>query len=221
LDIRGRLELPPGQGAVIALNHISSVDPFFIQLLPDRVVRWMVAREFIAHWSFGWFLRFVEVIPTNRTGIDAAAIRQAIRYASEGGLVGMLPEGRVNMTDRPMLPVRPGTAMVAMRAGVPIIPCHIAGVWYTGSPWSPFFFPARVRLRVGEPVDTVAYRDRPDEREAAEELTLVVVGRIARLGGWTGFQPRLATREWKPSDDELAVNMGAVARRPQDTRRCE
>ena len=99
------------QGAIIVTNHRSSVDPFFIQLAVGvRRVHWMVAKEFIQHPAFRCFLRKSQVITTSRTGIDTAAIKQAIRYAAEGGLVGMFPEGRINRTDQLLLPVRSGAA---------------------------------------------------------------------------------------------------------------
>ena len=51
----------------------------------------------------------------------------AIRYAQEGGLVGLFPEGRVNTTDELLLPGRPGAALIALRARVPVIPCYVQG----------------------------------------------------------------------------------------------
>jgi 1-acyl-sn-glycerol-3-phosphate acyltransferase len=95
---------------VIVANHRSSVDPFFIQVVAPRAVHWMVAREYCEHWAFRWFLRTCEVIPVSRGGIDTAATKQAIRLARGGGLIGMLPEGRINMTEEFMLPARPGAA---------------------------------------------------------------------------------------------------------------
>src|SRR5687768_17827963 len=69
----GRLPVVPGRGAIIVLNHRSSVDPFFIQTTTLRKVRWLVAREYCEHPAFGWFLRACEVIPVGRGGVDTAA----------------------------------------------------------------------------------------------------------------------------------------------------
>ena len=115
---RMRIEEPfPIQGpgnAVIICNHRSSVDPFFIQVSLRRVAHWMVAREYCEHPVMGFFLRIAQVIPVNRGGIDTAATKSAIRLVSAGGMVGMLPEGRINRSDQFMGPVRPGAILIAL-----------------------------------------------------------------------------------------------------------
>ena len=54
------------QGAVIVCNHRSSVDPFFVQLITGRIVRWMVAAEYFRIPVVGGMLRFMQSIPTRR-----------------------------------------------------------------------------------------------------------------------------------------------------------
>ncbi len=95
------------RGAILVANHRSSVDPFFVQLSAGRRVHWMVAREYCEHFIFGPLLRALQVIPTNRSGMDTNATRQAIRLASHGKLVGMFPEGRLNHTRDPLVSIRP------------------------------------------------------------------------------------------------------------------
>ena len=73
-------------------------------------------REYVMSPAFAWVLRTIEVIPVNRGGIDTAATKQAIRYASQGDLVGMFPEGRINEGGQFLLPGRPGAAMIALKA---------------------------------------------------------------------------------------------------------
>ena len=155
--------LPLGQGAVIVCNHRTSVDPFFIQIVVNRYVRWMVAREYCEHPAFGWFLRATHAIPTNRRGNDTAATKLAIRSASHGELIGMFPEGHINHTEEFMLPGRPGAILVALKARVPILPCYIEGAPYAGSVISPFLMTARVQVRFGELLDLSAYYGREQE----------------------------------------------------------
>ncbi len=193
-----KLPLVRGQGAVIICNHRSSVDPFFIQSLAEWPLHFMVAREYCEHWGLGFLLRSCEVIPTRRGGIDTAATRTALRFAAAGEVVGMLPEGRINTTDEFMLPVRPGAVMVALKSRVPILPCYLEGVPYGGTPLSPFFMFARVRVVCGELIDLSEYYGRESEEGLLGELTLKVVSELARLAGQDNFQPTLAGRKWKP-----------------------
>lgn len=181
--VDGQLILPKDRGAVIVANHRSSIDPSFIEILVPRVVHWMVAREYCESKAFGWFLRICEVIPTNRGGIDTAATKQAIRLAAQGGLIGIFPEGRINTTNELLLPFRSGAIVVALNAGVPIIPCYIEGSPYRGTVWSPLVTPARVRLVVGPPWDLSEYYGRSDDRDVRQLLAGELARRIASLAG--------------------------------------
>ena len=107
-EVTGTLDIPPGQGAVIVCNHVGPIDPSFIALASNRIVHWMVAKEFCVHPGMSWFFKIMQAIPVNRRGVDTAATKLAIRYASQGDLVGLFPEGRINDTDRLLLPGRPG-----------------------------------------------------------------------------------------------------------------
>ncbi len=141
-------------GAVLVANHRSSVDPFFIQLAAKRRVHWMVAREYCEHGATAPILRLCQVIPTNRSGMDNAATKTAIRLVRSGRLIGMFPEGQLNHTLQPLLPVRSGAALVALRAGVPIIPIWLSGSPYRREVWSPLTMSANVKISFGEPIFT-------------------------------------------------------------------
>jgi 1-acyl-sn-glycerol-3-phosphate acyltransferase len=210
---RNELPLQDDQGAVIVCNHRSSVDPFFIQMATGRKVHWMVAREYCEHPAFGWFLRACEVIPTNRGGIDTAATKAAIRIVSRGGLMGMLPEGRINMTGDILLPARPGAALVALKAKALIVPCFIRGAPYRRHAWSPFFMPARVEITFGEPIDLAEFYQRESESGVVQVVMLRVLKALATLGGEPNFEPQLAGRNWKPSQEELNAAMDEADRR--------
>jgi len=193
--------LPPG-GAVIVCNHRGPFDPVFIQLVAGRVVHWMVASEYCQHPATGWFLRIAQAIPVSRGGIDTAATKTAIRYAQSGALVGMFPEGRLNMTDRILLPGRPGAALVALHANVPVIPCYISGSPQAPSILATLFTPAKATLKLGQPIDVSSYHEHAKERDAQNELTKRCLTEIARLAGVDDYEPQLAPRRWKPEEDE-------------------
>ncbi len=191
-----------GNGVVIC-NHRSSVDPFFVQVSVRRVVHWMVAREYCDHPVFGFFLKIAQVIPVNRGGIDTASTKGAIRIVTEGGMVGMLPEGRINTSDQFMGPVRPGAIVVALKGQAPVIPCYIENSPYRGTAWSPFLMRARTRVRYGDPIDLSAYYGQEKDTEVVRKLLIQCVRAIAQLAGREDFTPQLAGRRWKPDDPEF------------------
>ena len=138
-------------GALLIANHRCSMDPFFVQLVSGRRVHWMVAGEYFKHFLFGPILRSYQAIPTNRAGVDTTSTKRAIALAKSGRFVGMFPEGRINRTSSPLLTIRPGAAIVAMRAGVPLVPIWIEGAPRGWEVYSALFMPAKVRIIVGQP----------------------------------------------------------------------
>jgi 1-acyl-sn-glycerol-3-phosphate acyltransferase len=198
------MPIAPDQGAIIIANHRSGFDPMFLQAAAPRMIHWMVAKEYcVKHWLAPFF-RAIESIPAGRAGIDTAAVKQAIRLAETGHLVGIMPEGRINESSEILMPGRPGAALVALRARVPVIPCYIEGAPYNGTVTGPLFMSARVRVTIGDPIDLSEYYDRDREPGVIEELTKRFLKEIARLGGVENYEPQLAGRHWKP--DELAVD---------------
>jgi 1-acyl-sn-glycerol-3-phosphate acyltransferase len=197
--VTGRLPVKPGQPAVIVSNHISGIDPLLIQRATNCCVHWMVAREYVEHWSMGWAFRILRIIPVGRGGTDTAATKQAIRWLEKGEPVGMFPEGRINH-DREktfLLPGRPGAALVALRARVPVIPCYVAGSPYNGTALGSFLMRAKTRVVVGEPIDISEFYNRADDRQVQETLTLRFLSEIARLAGVENYEPQLAGRRWR------------------------
>lgn len=205
-DVVGRIDLPASQGAVIVSNHISGIDPLLIQLSVLRVVHWMVAKEYYSMPGVSMVFRHLKSIPVNRGGVDTAATKTAIRYARQGGLVGLFPEGRINTTDEFLLPGRPGVALIALRARVPVVPVYVEGSPYNGVPLESFFMTAKARVTVGAPIDLSPYFSRDNDRAVQQELTMLFLKEIAKLAGREDFEPRLAGRNWKPGQEDQKGN---------------
>jgi 1-acyl-sn-glycerol-3-phosphate acyltransferase len=138
-------------GALLIANHRCSLDPFFVQLVSGKRVHWMVAGEYFKHFLFGPILKSYQAIPTNRGGVDTASTKRAIALAKSGSFVGMFPEGRINRSKMPLLSIRPGAAIVAIRAGVPLVPIWIEGAPRGWEVYSALFMPAKVKILVGPP----------------------------------------------------------------------
>ncbi len=213
-------------GAVLVANHRCSVDPFFVQLVGGRRVHWMVAGEYFRHFLFGPLLRSYQAIPTNRGGVDTASTKRAIALAKSGRFVGMFPEGRINRSASPLLTIRPGAAIVALRANVPLVPIWIEGAPKGWEVYSALFIPAKVRIVVGTPepfeanVQDIgnatniekdsqtsneaaelgkASYDRIQTRSAAVAWLSRVMGKSLRMGGHSPDEIGIAGRSWLDS----------------------
>ena len=189
-------------GAVLIANHRCSVDPFFVQLVGGRRVHWMVAGEYFKHFLFGPILRAFQAIPTNRGGVDTASTKRAIAFAKSGRFVGMFPEGRINRSENALLTIRPGAAIVALRANVPLVPIWIEGAPAGWEVYSALFIPAKVRIIVGEP-DRFDEEDgdngRAPTRDEAVAWISRAMTRTLRLGGHSGDEVGIAGRKWLDS----------------------
>jgi len=196
--IRGQEHLAGLEGpAILVANHRSSIDPVLIQLAAGRRVHWMVAAEYCRHPLFGPVLSVFQVIPTKRGGIDTQAIKTTMRMAGEGRWVGMFPEGRINRTSQPLLSVRPGAGLVALKCGAPLVPIWIEGSPQSPTVWGPLLKRAKVLVTIGEPMPP------PDnlppgtsDKEIASLWVRAVMVRAAELGGHVGYQVELAGRQW-------------------------
>ena len=117
-------------GFLLASNHISHFDPFIISSVVRRKIDWMAMAEFFPLPIIGLFLRAVDAFPAARDRADRKTIRTAIERLKGGRVVGVFPEGGIRDGTRSLLegaPLRPGAAILAQIAGVPILPCVIVG----------------------------------------------------------------------------------------------
>jgi len=190
--------IPDSQGAVIICNHRSSIDTCFVQVVAGpRLIHWMVAQLYGEKTFIGWFLKQCEMIPVRRRGNNTSAARAAIKLAQRGELVGMLPEGTINTTDKFMKGVRPGAVHVALKAGVPIVPCYIEGSPYHEVLWRPIFISAPTRVVVGQPIDLTEFHGSEQDERVVQRITKMCVKEIANLAGEDDFEPELVGRDWK------------------------
>ncbi len=175
LKASGRDNLPAG-GCVVACNHISLLDPPVIgcSLPIARRVHFMAKDELFKIPVFGWFITRMGAFPVRRGMSDRSAIREAIRLLKSGETVGMFPEGTRSKTGQLGIP-QPGMAMLAVKAGVPVVPAAIIGtnkLFRDGCLFPP------ITVKFGRPIHLLAGRT---DKENGEFLTNTVMAEIARL----------------------------------------
>ena len=161
--VRGRGNLPAGQGALIVSNHASFFDiPFVAKGATGRHVCF-VARESLAKSRLlGFVMRSCGAVLIDPSSGDRKALKQVVAHLEAGDLVTMFAEG-TRSRDGKLLPFKRGALLAARQARVPVVPCAILGshrAWGRGQTWPR---PARVEVRLGETID-------PREGEALERV---------------------------------------------------
>lgn len=153
------------QGMVLVCNHIQWHDiPLIGWGLPLSHRPWWLAKVEIVNSLFGRWFKMMQVIPVKRGQRDIQAIDRAADCARNGGVIVIFPEGTRNHTGE-MLQGRGGTARIALRGGVPIVPMAIVGTQRK------FWFSER-QLIIGKPYyPEVREGDANNEKIPANEMS--------------------------------------------------
>lgn len=129
IRVKGRENEPRrGDGSYLVIcNHLTWRDPIFLcASLRQQQPHFMAKKELFRIPVFNWMIRALGAYPVNRGGADVGAIRHTIRMLEDGKAVGMFPQGhRNNGVDPRTTKIHAGAAMIALRAGVPILPVFI------------------------------------------------------------------------------------------------
>lgn len=171
----------PAGPAVVVANHPSALDPLFIAAaVPERIL-FVGAAEFLAMPVVGWAMRTYGCIPVRRGEIDLSVIRESVCALRAGRKVAIFPEGRV--TPEPG-PLHRGAALIAARAGAPIVPVAVCGTDRVFPLGARVPRPGRVRVRIGSP-------QPPGPPAAVEQAALAAANEaLAAAMAWvrgTGF----------------------------------
>ena len=125
--VLGAGQVPAGGGAILIANHLSYADVVVLQLACPRPLRFLGYEEEDSHWFFKLVFRLAGVIPiSSRHPTDG--MRRAIKAAKAGEVVCIFPEGHISRTCQ-LTEIKEGFAIIARRAGVPVVPAAIDGLW--------------------------------------------------------------------------------------------
>jgi len=122
------LENIPDSGAlIIATNHMHYMDIPLLFINPVRAdLTALVTTKYQNHWFIRWFCQTAGGIWINRDIADFTAMQAASKVLKEGSALGISPEGTRSHTAQ-LLPGKPGTVLLALKMGVPIVPVAITG----------------------------------------------------------------------------------------------
>lgn len=126
MHIAGAEHVPREGAAIVAPNHKSFGDSFFLAVCTRRRLRFMAKSELVEA-PYGGLLVRLGAFPVRRGESDAEALTTARAIVEQGGLLALFPEGtRVRDPDGLGHPHR-GAGRIALESGAPLVPCAITG----------------------------------------------------------------------------------------------
>ena len=206
VTVEGMENIPTTGGAIIAPNHISVLDSFFVPLVLPRRVTYVGKAEYMDDWKTKWIFPAIGMIPIDRAGGNAAqaALDAAACCLDAGELFGIYPEG-TRARDGRLHKGHTGVARLALRTRVPIIPVGIIGTdeVQPADAKLPNVF-RRVHIRFGRPISVDRYLDRADDRMVLRQIVDEVMYEIRNLSGQE-YVDHYATKTHESIPTEPAV----------------
>jgi 1-acyl-sn-glycerol-3-phosphate acyltransferase len=181
VTVHGVENLPLKGPIIVASNHLNDADPGVLSMgIPRRLV-FMTKVELFKVPGLAQFLRLYGAFPVRRHEADLGALRRANRTLQEGLALLVFPEGTRSGRQAVLGKGWPGTALIALRNSVPIVPVAITGSQNMSLPLL-FVRPfprQRITLTIGEPF----FLPEPERLNAAAaaEGTEIIMQKIAAL----------------------------------------
>jgi 1-acyl-sn-glycerol-3-phosphate acyltransferase len=160
----------PKSGAVLlAPNHFSQMDHFFIGLYLRRQVRFMAKSQMFGPPIFTYIYKHGGVFPVRRGHHDEESFKTAFTILEQDGMLLVYAEGGRSRSGE-LGEVKPGIGRIVLESGVPIVPVAIQGSESVRR-WKRLRFP-KVRVQFGEPLSFPSEESPSRERqlEVAEEV---------------------------------------------------
>ena len=172
-------EPTPDQGTYLVIaNHRTWADPIYLCCaLKHQQPHFMAKKELFKVPLLNLLIRALGAYPVNRGGADVGAIRHTIEMLKRGAAVGMFPQGhRYNDVDPRETPVKSGAAMIALKAGVQILPVYVK------VKNNRLRFLCKKEVIVGKPIALEELNYDPEAAGEYQRIAELLFARVCELG---------------------------------------
>lgn len=209
--VDGLEHVPTTGPAILAGNHVSFSDHFFVPLVVSRKVIYLAKADYfnrkgLAGRLTAAFFNAAGQKPVDRSSGRAglAAIQTAVDVLAGGDLLGIYPEG-TRSPDGRLYRGRVGVARLWLDSRVPLLPCAVIGTDIVQPPGRRVPRLAPVAVRFGPPMDLERYAGRKRDARLFREITDDVMREIQSLSGQEYVNVYATTVK-----DELAARNGTT-----------
>jgi 1-acyl-sn-glycerol-3-phosphate acyltransferase len=187
--VEGEDNVPSEGPAILASNHLSFSDSFFMPLVIERRVTFLAKSDYfhgrgIKGRLTAGFFKGVGQLPVDRSGGRAseAALTTGLKVLSEGRLLGIYPEG-TRSPDGRLYRGKTGVARMALEGKVPVIPVAMIGTDKVQPIGKRLPRIGRVGVRFGKPIDFSRYEGMEGDRFILRSVTDQIMYELMDLAG--------------------------------------
>ena len=205
-EATGLEHFPREGGCIVVANHTSFLDPLLVCVAAPRVIHYITYAYFYYHAAIHWACKRTHCIPIKREGNDVSALKQALRLLHAGEIIGIFPEGARSQSGK-LMAGEPGVALIALKAGAPIVPIGISGAYQAFPKGAHFPKPVKIRLTVGQPfrLDEQFGAGKKLTEETHQQAVRLIMSKIAAVCG-----EAVAPLPEAPDAQAVSMNAGSV-----------
>lgn len=168
----GLENVPKSGGVIYAANHKSCYDPIVIAATSKRQLTFMGKKELFKFKPFGYILRSLGAFPVNRGKGDVGAVKTGLTILKQEKVMMIFPEGK-RIDKGEIVPAKPGVAMFAIHAKVPVVPIKVEGEYR---------FMHKLKIIYGKPMYFDEYYGQKLSSEKLQVLSQNILDTIYGLG---------------------------------------
>ncbi len=175
VSVKSLSNIDPSQSYIYMSNHQSAFDiPVLLAYLPVQF-RWLAKAELFKIPIFGFAMRRSGSISIDRSSLKSAvsSLKKAAETIKKGVSVMIFPEG-TRSRDGNISPFKKGGFVLAVEAGVPVVPVIIHGTRSIMSKNCLRIKPGQVVLEIGRPIETSQY-NRKNKDDLLERVRQVII----------------------------------------------
>ncbi len=190
----GRENVPKDGPLVLAPNHFSQMDHFFVGVYLRRKIRFMAKSQLFGPPVLTYIYKHGGAFPVRRGHQDEEAFKTAFELIDQGEMLLVYAEGGRSRSGELGEP-KPGIGRIALESGAPIVPVAIHGSARVRR-WKRLSFP-KVTVQFGEPISFPVEPEPSRERQL--EVATEIFDRVREM--YEGLATRSAARSGSRTPD--------------------
>jgi 1-acyl-sn-glycerol-3-phosphate acyltransferase len=177
-QVKGKENIPEKGPVLVVANHLNLADPPLLGVSLGRRVIFMAKEELFRSPVGAYFVSSLGSFPVHRGRLDRQALRRSQQVLSDNLALVMFPEASRSRSGK-LKSALPGSALIACRSGVPILPVGITGTeQLRGIGW--LFRRPRLTVNIGQPFSLPPVEGKLTGEKLAD-YTDLIMRRIAGL----------------------------------------